>query len=196
MARKKVIDLQADKCIGFGDKPGQKKPGQEVSGYYLGSRNVKTEMGPSTLHILQTADGSTLGVWGSAQLNGKLEQIAKGTMVFIVYKKKIKVPRGTMKVFEVEYDDEDTIHVEQTEVNFTSNSDESEAESEELEASDESAEEEAVEEEYVEEEEAAEPEPVRKAAPPVAAKRPAPAASAVSAEARARANALLGAKKR
>lgn len=184
MARKKVIDLNADTTVGFGNKPGQIKAGQTLEGFFLGSKSVSTKTGPSTLHVLQTEKGN-LGLWGSANLNSKLAQIAVGTMVFITYKKMIKVPKGTMKLFEVEYDDEQSIHAEEVDVNFSTASSEDEA-SEEYELVEESA------EEIVEEVEEA---PAPRAAAPVS-RAAAPRASAPSAEARARAQALLGAKKR
>lgn len=208
MARKKVIDLSADNCVGFADAPNPKKnqkgPGQEVSGYYLGSRRVTTKLGESDLHILQLPTGENLGVWGSAQLNQKLGQIAKGNMVFIVYKKKINVPSGTMKTFEVEYDDEDSIHVDSAEVNFQAGG--TEADTNDYQGDDtggtEAEQEVGGEQEQdpeQEQEEAPPAPPVRTQAPRQApksapAQRPA-AASAPSSDARARANALLNKKR-
>jgi hypothetical protein len=210
MARKKVIDLNADSTFKF------EKPGQELEGYYIGSKTVNSGMGPSKLHVLQTAEGS-VGAWGSAQLDAKLAQIQAenpGAKVFIKYTKKIKVPKGMMKVFEVEYDDEDRIDVGGTQVNFRDASEpeaeeaeegaeeQQEEEGAEAEAADEPAEEEQQEEEQEEEQ----PAPKQQAAktPAPAAKKPAtppaattqkPRTAAPSPEAQARAAALLNRKK-
>lgn len=205
MARKKVIDLDASTTVGFGDKPGQKKPGQEVSGYYIGCRKVTTGLGESVLHVLQTPKGN-LGVWGSAQLNAKLSSIPLGSMAFITYVSKVKVAKGTMKKFDVEYDDEDKIFVDTPEVNFRDGKDAEEEEQQEAggeeqqeeEQGEEAQEEEQAEEEAEEEEQQAPP--PRATAPktmtkPGASKPAAATASAVSPAQKARVAALLGAKK-
>lgn len=111
MARKKVIDLNADTTIGF------EKPGQTVSGYYVGAKPVKTKYGTSQLHHLQS-DTGMIGVWGSQQLDSKLASIPKGSMVYIKYLKKIQVKNGSMKTFDVEFDDEESIDVSNIEVNY------------------------------------------------------------------------------
>lgn len=113
MARKKVIDLNADTTMGF------ENPGETAEGYYIGSKTVNTSFGESKLHILQNDKGA-LGVWGSAQLNAKLSTVKPGTMVYITYLKKVKIPKGTQKLFDVEFDDELTIDVGNTTVNYSS----------------------------------------------------------------------------
>lgn len=185
MARKKVISLNADTTVGFGDKPGQIKAGKTLEGYFLGTKSVNTKTGPSVVHVIQTPKGN-LGLWGSANLNTNLASVAVGNMVYITYKEMIKIAKGTMKVFDVEYDDENTIHTEGVDVNFSTASSEEDA-AEEYETAEESFEEEIVEE--------VEEAPAPRAAAPVS-RSAAPRASAPSAEARARAQALLGAKKR
>ncbi len=111
MAMKKVIDLDASTTVKM------EKPGQKFSGYYIGAKNVTTSMGPSVLQIFQTDKGN-VGVWGSAQLNGKLQQVPAGSLTEITYLSKVKVPKGTMKKFEVQFDDTDTINVAGAQVNF------------------------------------------------------------------------------
>jgi hypothetical protein len=183
MARKKVIDLDASTVVGFGKEQGQIGVGKEISGYYIGCRKVQTSMGESTLHFLQQEKGN-LGVWGSAQLNAKLGSIAPGTMVFITYTGKVKHPKGTMKKFSVEFDDEDSIDVGGAQLNFRNN--------------DESSEEDYSEEEgepEAESEEEGEPEAEEEEPAPVQAKKPAPkTATAMSPAAKAKVNALLGKK--
>lgn len=111
MARKKVIDLNADTTIKF------EKPGQVVEGYYLGFKTVTSKFGPSLLHVFQTAAGS-LGAWGSTQLDSKLATIQKGVMVYVTYLKKIPVPSGSMKTFDVEFDNDLKIDVSGSVINY------------------------------------------------------------------------------
>lgn len=190
MARKKVIDLNADSTLKF------EKPGQKFQGYYVGSKTVNSGMGPSQLHVFQTDEGN-VGVWGSAQLNAKLAQCL-GYLTFITYLKKIKVPKGTMKTFEVEYDDEQKIDVAGTQVNFrqTEEPSESEEEIDNLEASaeEESLEEEA-EEEQVEEESEEELPPAKTSSRPAAAGASRPRAAAASPQSQARVTSILNKRK-
>lgn len=185
MARKKVVDLDAENAVGFGKEEGQIPPGHTLEGHYIGGRKVKTKFGMATLHVLQTESGN-LGVWGSAQLDAKLGTVPPGSMVFITYVKKIKVTNGTMKVFEVEYDDEDRVEASAVQVNFQDSSEgEEDAEEESSEAED-------VEEEAEEE---SKPEPAKAASKPAASKSGKPAGSTVSDAQKARVAALLGKKK-
>lgn len=174
MARKKVVSLDADTTFKFETK------GQELSGYYMGAKPVNTEMGPSLLHIFQNAAGN-VGVWSSAQLKASLTQCV-GMMTFITYKGKEKLSGGrTIKRFEVEYDDEDTIHVASAEADFRSpGEDASDEEPEALESQS---------EDDIPEFEDEAPAP-RAPAPRVAAPAARPAA-APSAEARAKVQGLL-----
>jgi hypothetical protein len=188
MARKKVIDLNADTTIKFGDprrQPGALPKGSTFEGYYVGSKEVTTSMGPSRLHVFQTDKGN-VGVWGSAQLNAKLQGL-QGMMTFIKFVNEIKVPKGTMKNFEVEYDDEQTIDVGGAEVNFRNAGSEPEAEEEDT-AAEEPAEDDA--EEATEDDAEEEPAPAPRRAPPAAAVTQKPRAAAPSAEQQARVQAL------
>jgi hypothetical protein len=187
MARKKVIDLNADSTVKFGRQEGALPKGSTFEGYYVGSKTVQSSMGPSQLHVFQTDDGS-VGVWGSAQLNQKLQGL-QGMKTFIKFVNEIKVPKGRMKVFEVEYDDEDTIDVAGTQVNFRQAEEPESDDDAEFEADD-AAEEEAEEEP----EEEAKPAVQKKTAPQafVAQK---PRATTPSPEAQARTAALLKGKK-
>lgn len=166
MARKKVVDLNVEKTLSFGDKADQVKRGREVSGYLLGHKKITTDYGPATVHILQGADGN-FGIYGSKQLTDNLTQIELGTMVFVKYVEKIKLKGGkTLKKFDVEFDDEDRIEVNGITDSASDPSDDSEDE-EEMEASSDDEGEEEIEEEAEEEE-----------APPIRNTKPASAASA------------------
>lgn len=106
MAMKQVQDLDVDKTIRFGGKDGLVK-GSSIEGYYKGAKEVESKFGPSLLHAFQTDEGS-LGVWGSAQLDSKLKGLA-GFRTIITFRDVVRVPNGEMKVFDVQYDDEDTL---------------------------------------------------------------------------------------
>lgn len=110
MARRPVLDLEADKTVEFTTK------GQEFSGYYLGYKTVANSLskdGISKLHIFQTEEGK-VGVWGTAKLNAKLQGILERTnttqqayMTFVTYGGKVKLGVGkTQHLFDIEYDDE------------------------------------------------------------------------------------------
>lgn len=100
MARRKVVVIDAEKTIEW-DKPGRK-----VSGHYVGFKEVESTFGLSKLHVLSTETG-TVGVWGAAQLDEQLKEVARGAMCWITFlgKKPIK-NKKTKKFFETEWDDE------------------------------------------------------------------------------------------
>lgn len=112
MAFQKVASLEADNTISLGkkDKATGKAFPTQAEGYYLGNRTVSTKLGPSTLHILQTAKGN-LGVWGGTDMNRKLNQVQAGTMVRITAAGKKPTPKGDMNVFNVEVDNDNQIEV-------------------------------------------------------------------------------------
>lgn len=152
MARKKVVDLNVDKTLSFGDKPDQVKRGREVSGYLLGHKKITTDYGPATVHILQGKDGN-FGIYGSKQLTDNLMQIELGVMVFVKYVDKVKIKGGkTLKKFDVEFDDEDVIEVTGIQAAASDPSDAGDEAEEEEEEEQEAEEEEAEEEEEEEEE--------------------------------------------
>lgn len=122
MARKTVIDLDADQTVKF------EKAGQEFEGHYIGSKKVKSDFGFSLLHVFSTEDGNT-GVWGSAKLDAKLAQVPPGCKAFITYNGKVKIPGGkTMHKFDVGFDDEDTIDVGTVSLSFNNGQETEESE--------------------------------------------------------------------
>lgn len=114
MAFKTVSSLDADNTVSLGkrDKKTGKLGPNSAEGYYLGNRVVQTNLGPSTLHFLQTPKGN-LGVWGSTDMNRKLGAVDAGTMVRITAAGERPSKKGNpMKVFTVEFDTENTIEVQ------------------------------------------------------------------------------------
>lgn len=190
MARKKVIDLNADTTIKFGKAEGALRKGSTFEGYYVGSKEVDSGMGPSKLHIFQTDEGN-VGVWGSAQLNAKLTNL-NGMHTWIKFVDEVRVPKGTMKVFEVEYDDEDTIEVGGTEINFrptnAAEQDDSDGDSLDQDSEDSTDDLDTAAEEDLPPVKS----PPRQSAP---ASRPAAAARTASPEQQAKVNAILGKRK-
>lgn len=103
MARRKIIDLDAEKTASFDKK------GDSFQGYYLGSRRVNTGVSESNLHIF-SYENENVGVWGSAKLDQLLGQVPKGTMTYITYGGKRSLGGGkTLKMFDVECDDENVL---------------------------------------------------------------------------------------
>lgn len=171
----------------FGNTEGFKfeKPKQSLEGYYMGSTVIQIDGSDVKKHIFSTSKG-LVSVLGQAHLGQLLEGLNPGTMVRATYVSSRKLKKGTMKLYELEYDEDDVIETDGIQLA------EPEASEPEEEAAEEEYQEEAVEEEA--EEEQAPPPPVKRAAPPT--QRPAPGkTTAVSPDQKARAQALLSGKK-
>lgn len=112
MAFKEVASLDADTTIAIGktDKKTGKAYPTQAEGYYLGSRTVEGSRGPSTLHFLQTPKGN-LGVWGTTDLNRKLNRVKPGVMVRITSTGTKPTPKGDMFTYRVQDDNDNTIDV-------------------------------------------------------------------------------------
>lgn len=113
MGYKAVSDLSTDTVVKLGGIDGKtNKPNPtRMEGYFIGSREVKSENGTSIIHIFQTPKGNE-GVWGTADLNSKLAQVTPGTMTLVKYKEKRKLSGGKTKhVYDVMHDDDNTIEV-------------------------------------------------------------------------------------
>jgi hypothetical protein len=108
MAYEKLTDLGTDKVFALGK--GEDKI-DSVEGYYLGSRQVTTGNGPSTIHVFQTVEGN-IGVWGTKKLNDNLGNSVRGCMMLINYKGKVKLQGGkTQHTYEFNIDRGQTIPV-------------------------------------------------------------------------------------
>lgn len=87
------------------------KIGQQVQGYYCGSFDHSGDYGDTKKHLIQT-DKGMICIFGQKHLIQLLEGIQVGVMVIITYtalqpsKKKGFNP---MKVFQVQYDEEDNL---------------------------------------------------------------------------------------
>lgn len=97
------------KLGGINKKTGKPNP-TSLEGYFKGTKDVTTSMGPAKLHIFKTRNG-TVGVWGSAQLNQKLSSVQTGVSTRVTFTGTAKVPRGNMSTFKVEVDPSNTIAV-------------------------------------------------------------------------------------
>lgn len=69
---------------GRSDETWDKTKDKEVSGTLI---DIRENVGPngSKIYTLQQADGKTIGVWGSAMLDGRMASIPLGNEVKIVY---------------------------------------------------------------------------------------------------------------
>lgn len=78
--------------------------GDSVTGIYRSFKLTKSGQADkkSRLHKLVTEGGSTVGVWGSHQLDQKLEKVGVGQCVWIKYVGKESIGNGnTMHVYRV-----------------------------------------------------------------------------------------------
>lgn len=112
MGFSEVQSLDADVTVALGkkDKAGKPYP-KQVEGYYLGLRKVQNKRGESSLHFLKTANGN-LGVWGTTDLDRKLNQVQVGTMIKVTSTGTKPTPNGEMYTYLVEQDKANTIEVE------------------------------------------------------------------------------------
>lgn len=114
MSLEEVVSLEADVTLSLGKlnkKTGKTDP-KTVEGYYLGSRKVTTtKYGDSLIHFFKTAKGN-VGVWGTGDLNRKLQNIRVGTMAKAEFVGMKDTPRGEMRSFKVFQDKNNTIEVE------------------------------------------------------------------------------------
>jgi hypothetical protein len=178
MAFKKKIDIGTAEGVKF------EVIGQSLEGYYMGTFDVVIQQRDVKKHVFKTADG-LVSVLGQAHLTQLLGGIEPGILTRVTYvgTKKTKQPQP-MKLFEVEYDEDQREEVGQIQ-------DRAPVE--------EPAEEEEVQEDYAAEDdvpvEQLAPPPVRRPAPaPAARPAPAPARTTVSAAQADRAKQLLGKK--
>lgn len=121
MARKEVNSFSELPVVRFGEEEGDTfGPGDEFEGYYKGVKEATTKYGAKKVYTFQTASGD-VQVWGSANLNQKLEQVQLGSLTTIIYKGEQKSKergRNPTKIFQVFSDDEDTIKVNVPRVSF------------------------------------------------------------------------------
>jgi hypothetical protein len=121
MALKRVLNLdsnvEAITLGGFNKKTKKDNP-KEAKGYYVGSK----ELPPSKfskagradyLHYLQTPKGLQ-PVFGKYDLDKQLLPITKGTYVELTFTGMKPTPVGEKKTFSVDFDDENTIEVDNT----------------------------------------------------------------------------------
>lgn len=81
----------------------------EIKGYYLGSRVVLTSNGESPVHIFKTSSGEQ-SIWGTAYLNNHLPEVPVGSHTTVKLNgKKERTKKGFMNLFDISYNDEDTI---------------------------------------------------------------------------------------
>jgi hypothetical protein len=119
MAREKVQDYSEIPTIRFGEEDGEMGVGVEFAGYYKGCKVANTKYGEKKVHIFQTPEGD-VQTWGSTMLDRKLAQVGVGNMTFVTYDGLGKKERGKnpAKLFSVEQDKKDTIHVDVPKVSF------------------------------------------------------------------------------
>jgi len=109
MAFKEISDSDTTISLGGTNKKTGKPNPVSITGYYLGTREVKTEYGLAQLHNLQTETG-TVGVWGKTDLNKKMTAVPAGAMIRITQNGMMKMAgRNSMYKYKVEVDTDDTL---------------------------------------------------------------------------------------
>lgn len=180
MAFTEVTDLGCDVTISLGgvNKKTNKANPTKLEGFYLGAKQIedqKKKSGKSFIYVFQTSNGN-VGVWGKTDLDRKMSAVEPGTLARLSYTGMQKIPgKNDMYKYKVEVDQTQTIEVSAQQTPVSDDS-----------ANTGYSEPEEAYEELNEEEEA----PADEVAParPVA---PARAASAPSADQRAKVQALL-----
>jgi hypothetical protein len=113
MAYEEVLSLESDVTYSLGKlnkKTGKTDP-KSVEGYYIGNRKVETRLGDSLIHFFKTKTGN-VAVWGTNDLNRKLQNIKLGTMVKAEFVGMKDTPRGEMRYFKVSQDKNNFIEVD------------------------------------------------------------------------------------
>lgn len=119
MARKKVSDYSEMQTVRFGEEQGDLGVGEEFQGFYKGAKTANTKYGEKKVHTFETSAGD-VQIWGSTTLNRKLSQVGVGNLTFITYTGLGEKQRGKnpAKLFNVEQDREQSIHVDVPTVSF------------------------------------------------------------------------------
>ena len=107
MARQRLNNNISDNTKKF------EKPGDSISGNYLGSRTATTTFGECLVHSFSTPQG-VVDCWGSTALDRGLEAVVKqapGAMVWAVFKGKLKIGNKTLKSFDIDWDPDDCVDV-------------------------------------------------------------------------------------
>ena len=83
------------------------EPGATIEGQYIAIEEVEGNYGPTEKYIVKTKPGEYFGVFASASLTRQFKSIPVGSYVWIEYKGEETSKNGrTVKVYDVEYDDE------------------------------------------------------------------------------------------
>ncbi len=132
MAFNKKIKLDSNGdaiTIGGINKKTKKANPKSVEGYYLGFRNVETDLGTSKLHFFQTEDGN-VAVWGKTDMNNQLSDNDLGVMTRITHtgSKPSGKGKNPMITYDVEVDKENSIEVDGTALQLGSDQDAGEEE--------------------------------------------------------------------
>ena len=83
------------------------QPGASLEGRYVSQDTFIGNFGETTKYVIEGNDGITYGIYGTASLNRQFAKVPEGAYVWITYKGTETTKNGrTVKVFVVEYDDE------------------------------------------------------------------------------------------
>ena len=92
-----------------------KKSSESHSGYYVGSEQIVTKIGPQIVWKFRDEDGLPFGVYGFTNLNRNMNSIALGSLVRLTYKgtQNMKTKFGMKDVHQVlvEVDDEKKLDI-------------------------------------------------------------------------------------
>lgn len=107
------LDCSVTTALGGRDKKSGKANPTELTGYFIGTRQVnspKSKTGLSALHVFQTEKGN-VGVWGKTNLDAKLQGVTPGFMTRITFTGMKETKNNPMYTYRVEVDKADSIDV-------------------------------------------------------------------------------------
>lgn len=82
-------------------------PGDAIEGVYIKKEVVDGNYGPQDKYIIETAEGDKVGIFATKGLERQFNNVPEGAYIWVVYKGDQTTRAGrTVKVYEVEYDDE------------------------------------------------------------------------------------------
>lgn len=79
--------------------------GEVLIGKYVGSQNAVGKRGPFKAYHIVDEDNKRWSISG-ASLNTVMPQIPKGTVVTVTYTGTVEMPKGDMRTYDVEIDDD------------------------------------------------------------------------------------------
>jgi hypothetical protein len=114
MAFKETNGAESDTSISLGglNKKTNKPNPTSIEGYYIGSKQIKSDRAKSgftALYVFQNENGN-VGVWGKTDLDKRMVGVKEGVMTRVTFTGMKKIPgKNDMYSYKVEVDESNTL---------------------------------------------------------------------------------------